>query len=91
MTTSVQQQGKRKGAGLNTSRLFSKSVGRTYFFAAFLAGFAAAFLAQQHFFAAGFFAGAAAFFTATFLAGAFLAGAFLAATFLVAMLFDPFF
>ena len=66
------------------------------------AGFAAAFLAQQH-----FFAGAAAFFAQAFLAGAaaflqqhffaaglaatFLAGAFFAATFLVAMSFDPFF
>ena len=94
-TEKAYSKGKRKGAGLNTSRLFSKSVGRTYFFAAFLAGFfaagffAATFLAQQHFFAgAAFFA--ATFFTATFLAGAFLAGAFLAATFLVAISFDPF-
>ena len=36
--------GKRKGAGLVASRLFSKSVGKTYFFA-FLAGFFAAVLA----------------------------------------------
>ena len=41
---------KRKGAGLVASRLFSKSVGRTYFFAAFFAGFLAAGFAAAFFF-----------------------------------------
>ena len=88
-TALSQRVTKRKGAGFITSRLFSKSVGRTYFFAAFFAagflaaGFAAAFLAQQH-----FFAGAAAFFAQAFLAGA---AAFLQQHFFAAGLAATFF